>query len=150
MNISKRQQSNFTKLVDKVNKALEKYGKRNPLLRGVKYTDKLPSNISAYQFGKLRSYMNKILQPGYSKTYSNHVRETIYNNYSKIFGPSSQLRSMFKKLTNKQIARMRQFPELRYLTYDYEWDVTKQQQIMDTVGLNEDDIMRLINEAKKV
>ena len=50
---------------------------------------------------------------------------------------------------NNQLAKIREFPELRYLTYSYEWAARKQEEIMDTMGLTEEDILNLLHEATK-
>ena len=149
MNISKKQQQNLTKLVSEVNKQLEKLSRRNPLLKGVKYTDELPSNVNSNYFRSLRKHLNSILQPGYSKVYSNQVKSAIYSNLTKIFGTTHRIKSFINRLNNKQLAKIREFPELRYLTYSYDWSSDKQEKIMDTLGLTEEDILNLLHEATK-
>lgn len=149
MNISKRQQQNLTKLVSEVNNRLAKLARRNPLLKGVNYTDKLPSNVNSNYFKSLRKHLNSILQPGYSKVYTNQVKSAIYSNFTKIFGTTHRIKSFINHLNNKQLARIREFPELRYLTYSYDWSSKKQEKIMDTLGLNEEDILNLLHEATK-
>ena len=149
MNISKKQQQNLTKLVSEVNNQLAKLARRNPLLKGVKYTDKLPSNANSNYFKSLRKHLNSILQSGYSKVYTNQVKTAIYSNYTKIFGTTHKIKSFINRLNNKQLAKIREFPELRYLTYSYEWAARKQEEIMDTMGLTEQDILNLLHETAK-
>lgn len=149
MNISKRQQQNLTKLVSEVNKQLSKLAKRNPLLKGVAYSDKLPLNATPSYFKSLRKHLNSILQPGYSKVYSNQIKSSIYSNFTKIFGTNHRIKTFINRLNNKQLAKIREFPELRYLTYSYDWSSKKQEEIMDTLGLNEEDILNLLHEATK-
>ena len=149
MNISKKQQQNLTKLVSEVNKHLAKLARRNPLLKGVEYTDKLPVNATSSYFKSLKKHLNSILQPGYSKEYSNKIKASIYSNFSKIFRFTHHIKTFINRLSNKQLAKIREFPELRYMTYSYDWVSKKQEKIMDTLGLTEEDILNLLHEAAK-
>ena len=149
MSISKKQQQNLTKLVSEVNKHLAKLARRNPLLKGVEYTDKLPVNATPAYFKSLKNHLNSILQPGYSQEYSFKIKESIYSNFSKIFRKTHRIKTFISRLNNKQLAKIREFPELRYMTYSYDWVSKKQEKIMDTLGLTEEDILNLLHEAAK-